>query len=91
MYGACILAQYETVERGMCEREFGEFKNCVQSKVGTRSQKKREKERMHLEMKGKADQTMPSCVARSSVASGEDYHVPLEHIALIQVASSRIL
>jgi hypothetical protein len=33
VYGACILAQYESVEKGMCEREFGEFKNCVQSKV----------------------------------------------------------
>lgn len=33
IYGACILAQYETVEKGMCDKEFAEFKSCVQSKV----------------------------------------------------------
>lgn len=32
-YGQCVLAQYEAVDRGMCEKEFMEFKACVQQKV----------------------------------------------------------
>ena len=35
-YGQCILAQYEAVDRGMCEKEFMEFKACVQQKVSGR-------------------------------------------------------
>lgn len=33
VYGACILAQSENVEKGMCEREFQMFKECVTAKV----------------------------------------------------------
>ena len=32
-YGSCILASYESVERGMCEEEFRGFKACVQKRV----------------------------------------------------------
>lgn len=33
VYGDCILARYQDVERGMCEREFQVFKACVQVRV----------------------------------------------------------
>lgn len=42
VYGACILAQYEMVEKGMCEAEFREFKNCVQQKVSRGARMMRE-------------------------------------------------
>ncbi|PWN25826.1 hypothetical protein BDZ90DRAFT_233842 [Jaminaea rosea] len=35
-YGACVLAQYEAVDKNMCEKEFREFKECVQQKVSVR-------------------------------------------------------
>ncbi|PWN52380.1 hypothetical protein IE53DRAFT_385170 [Violaceomyces palustris] len=34
VYGACIVAQYENVEKDMCQREFQAFKLCVQQKLG---------------------------------------------------------
>ncbi|CAO1617004.1 unnamed protein product [Parajaminaea phylloscopi] len=34
IYGACILAQYESVEKDMCQKEFSAFKACVQSRLG---------------------------------------------------------
>ncbi|PWN44666.1 hypothetical protein IE81DRAFT_276493, partial [Ceraceosorus guamensis] len=33
VYGACILASYESVDRNMCQKEFEKFKDCVQTKV----------------------------------------------------------
>lgn len=33
MYAACIVANYQAVEKGMCQELFMEFKNCVQQKV----------------------------------------------------------
>lgn len=39
VYGACILAQYETVEKSMCEREFQQFKQCVSTKVREEEEK----------------------------------------------------
>ncbi|KAF9520977.1 hypothetical protein BS47DRAFT_300 [Hydnum rufescens UP504] len=32
-YGACILASYQDARRGMCEKEFLAFKECVQEVV----------------------------------------------------------
>ncbi|CAO1623346.1 unnamed protein product [Sympodiomycopsis kandeliae] len=34
VYGACILANYEAVEKDMCKREFEVFKKCVTQKFG---------------------------------------------------------
>ncbi|KAL9939127.1 hypothetical protein V8E36_001940 [Tilletia maclaganii] len=33
-YGACMLAGYQNAEKGMCQREFVAFKQCVQGKLG---------------------------------------------------------
>jgi hypothetical protein len=33
MYGACVLANYEEVQKDMCAAVFAEFKNCVQKEV----------------------------------------------------------
>lgn len=35
LYGACILSQYETLQKDVCQREFRAFKDCVQSKVSS--------------------------------------------------------
>ncbi|EPQ30944.1 uncharacterized protein PFL1_01842 [Pseudozyma flocculosa PF-1] len=34
VYGACVAANYENVERNMCHAEFAAFKACVQEKLG---------------------------------------------------------
>lgn len=36
VYGACILANYQAVEKDMCKREFETFKKCVTQKVRVR-------------------------------------------------------
>ncbi|PWN95623.1 hypothetical protein FA09DRAFT_340948 [Tilletiopsis washingtonensis] len=33
MYGACVLANYEEVQKDMCAAVFAEFKNCVQKEM----------------------------------------------------------
>lgn len=33
VYGACVTANYENIERNMCQKEFLAFKACVQQKV----------------------------------------------------------
>lgn len=33
MYGQCVTANYENIERNMCQKEFLAFKACVQQKV----------------------------------------------------------
>lgn len=33
IYGACVTANYENIERNMCQKEFLAFKTCVQQKV----------------------------------------------------------
>lgn len=39
VYGACILANYQAVEKDMCKREFEMFKQCVTKKVSSSEQK----------------------------------------------------
>ncbi|GAA94342.1 uncharacterized protein L969DRAFT_89982 [Mixia osmundae IAM 14324] len=34
IYGQCITAKYQEVEKGMCNQEFLAFKDCVQKSVG---------------------------------------------------------
>ncbi|KIS69991.1 uncharacterized protein UMAG_10168 [Mycosarcoma maydis] len=34
IYGACVTANYENIERNMCQKEFFAFKACVQQKLG---------------------------------------------------------
>lgn len=36
-YGQCVTANYENIERNMCQKEFLAFKACVQQKVRCRS------------------------------------------------------
>lgn len=35
MYAACIVANYQNVEKDMCKDLFIDFKNCVQQKVSS--------------------------------------------------------
>lgn len=37
IYGQCVTANYENIERNMCSKEFLAFKACVQQKVSVRS------------------------------------------------------
>ncbi|KAF8322210.1 hypothetical protein DL93DRAFT_2051193 [Clavulina sp. PMI_390] len=32
-YGSCMLANYQDVTKGMCAKEFMQFKDCVQNVV----------------------------------------------------------
>ncbi|KAJ9478910.1 hypothetical protein PHBOTO_002432 [Pseudozyma hubeiensis] len=34
IYGQCVTANYENIERNMCQKEFIAFKACVQQKLG---------------------------------------------------------
>lgn len=33
IYGKCIAAKYTDAEKGMCSKEFAEFKKCIQLAV----------------------------------------------------------
>ncbi|RDW32455.1 hypothetical protein B0I72DRAFT_112601 [Yarrowia lipolytica] len=33
-YGKCILENYQTVSKDMCQQEFAKFKDCVQKQMG---------------------------------------------------------